>query len=123
MGLFEKLLCFQISGASISLLWWTNTNYSYVDFSEHMPNSLGTNGIAAGCGYLYTTDGVSLDQRSLLTGALIKNRNAIFTFLHHPKVPPDNNGSERAIRNAKVKMKVSNQFKSLDGAQCFAILR
>lgn len=54
---------------------------------------------------------------------LNKNRNAIFTFLHHPKVPPDNNGSERAIRNAKVKMKVSNQFKSLDGAQCFAILR
>ena len=52
-----------------------------------------------------------------------KNRNAIFTFLHHPKVPPDNNGSERAIRTAKVKMKVSNQFKSLNGAQCFAILR
>ena len=23
---------------------------------------------------------------------LIKNRDAIFTFLHHPKVPPDNNG-------------------------------
>jgi len=54
---------------------------------------------------------------------LNKNRNAIFTFLHHPKVPPDNNGSERSIRTAKVKMKVSNQFKSLDGAQGFAILR
>jgi transposase len=54
---------------------------------------------------------------------LNKNRNAIFTFLHHPKVPPDNNASERAIRTAKVKMKVSNQFKSLDGAQSFAILR
>lgn len=54
---------------------------------------------------------------------LNKNRNSILTFLHHPKVPPDNNGSERAIRTAKVKMKVSNQFKSLDGAQCFAILR
>jgi transposase len=54
---------------------------------------------------------------------LNKNRNAIFTFLHHPKVPPDNNASERAIRTAKVKMKISNQFKSFEGAQCFAVLR
>ena len=54
---------------------------------------------------------------------LNKNRSAIFTFLHHPKVPPDNNGSERSIRTAKVKMKVSSQFKSLEGAQHFAILR
>jgi len=54
---------------------------------------------------------------------LNKNRNAIFTFLHHPKVPPDNNASERAIRTAKIKMKVSNQFKSLTGAENFAILR
>ncbi len=36
---------------------------------------------------------------------------------------PDNNASERAIRTAKVKMKVSNQFKSLTGAESFAILR
>lgn len=54
---------------------------------------------------------------------LNKNRNAIFTFLHHPKVPPDNNASERAIRNAKVKMKVSNQFKIFEGAHRFAVLR
>ncbi|HEY6435211.1 MAG TPA: transposase, partial [Ignavibacteriaceae bacterium] len=54
---------------------------------------------------------------------LNKNRHAIFTFLYHLKVPPDNNASERAIRNAKVKMKVSNQFKILDGAKRFAVLR
>ena len=54
---------------------------------------------------------------------LIKNRNAILTYLYHPEVPPDNNGSERAIRNAKVKVKVSGQFKKLDGANRFAILR
>ena len=40
---------------------------------------------------------------------LNKNHDAILTFLYYPKVPPDNNASERAIRNAKVKMKVSNQ--------------
>lgn len=54
---------------------------------------------------------------------LNKNHNAIFTFLYHPKVPPDNNGSERAIRNAKVKMKVSSQFRSFAGAHRFAVLR
>ena len=47
----------------------------------------------------------------------------VLTFLYHQKVPPDNNASERAIRNAKVKTKVSNQFKTLTGANGFAIIR
>lgn len=54
---------------------------------------------------------------------LLKNRNSILTFLYHLKVPPDNNGSERAIRNAKVKMKISNQFKSFDFANHYAVIR
>jgi len=54
---------------------------------------------------------------------LIKNRSSILTFLYHIEVPPDNNGSERAIRNAKVKMKISNQFKSFDFANHYAIIR
>lgn len=54
---------------------------------------------------------------------LNKNHDAILTFLYHPKVPPDNNGSERAIRNAKVKMKVSSQFRAFEGAHRFAVLR
>ena len=52
-----------------------------------------------------------------------KYRDHIFTFLYHPDVPPDNNGSERAIRNAKVKQKISGQFKILYAAENFAILR
>lgn len=38
-------------------------------------------------------------------------------------MPPDNNASERAIRNIKVKQKVSGQFKSPNGAFAFAVLR
>jgi transposase len=46
---------------------------------------------------------------------LNKHRPSIFTFLNHPDIPPDNNASERAIRNVKVKTKVSGQFRNIDG--------
>ena len=54
---------------------------------------------------------------------LKKYREFIFTFLYNPYVPPDNNASERAIRNVKIKQKVSGQFRSTDGAFRFAVLR
>ena len=44
---------------------------------------------------------------------MIKLKKGLFTFLQHQNVPFDNNASERAIRNVKVKIKVSGQFKSL----------
>jgi len=46
---------------------------------------------------------------------LIKHRQSIFTFLTNMNVTPDNNASERAIRNVKVKTKVSGQFRNADG--------
>jgi transposase len=54
---------------------------------------------------------------------IIKYRSHVFTFLYHPDVPPDNNSSERAIRNVKVKQKISGQFKVFTSAINFAILR
>lgn len=54
---------------------------------------------------------------------LVKRRHQIFTFLFCPEVPYDNNGSERAIRNIKVKQKVSGGFRSERGAEIFAVLR
>lgn len=54
---------------------------------------------------------------------LLKRRHQVFTFLFLPEVPYDNNGSERAIRNIKVKQKVSGGFRSERGAETFAILR
>jgi len=48
-------------------------------------------------------------------------RNALFSFLYHKDVPFDNNGSERAFRMVKVKVKISGQFKSLQ--HDFAVIR
>ena len=58
-----------------------------------------------------------------LQKSLTKHRDCILLFLYHPKVPPDNNGTERSIRNLKVKQKVSGQFKSEKGAEIYAINR
>ncbi|MBA4411436.1 MAG: hypothetical protein C0397_18705 [Odoribacter sp.] len=68
---------------------------------------------------------INPDQKELAAfhRRMIKYKNYIFTFLFHLHVPPDNNGSERAIRNIKVKHKISGYFKSFRGASQFAILR
>jgi transposase len=54
---------------------------------------------------------------------LNKSRDYIYEFLYYKHVPPDNNGSERAIRNVKVKQKVSTMFKSPQGIQSYAVIR
>jgi transposase len=54
---------------------------------------------------------------------LKKRKHQVFNFLFYPEVPYDNNGSERAIRNLKVKQKVSGGFRSDRGAEIFAVLR
>ena len=53
--------------------------------------------------------------------SMLKCQKFILPCLHHLEVPPDNNASERAIRNIKVKQKVSGQFKS--GQHAFCVLR
>lgn len=54
---------------------------------------------------------------------MCRERQYIFTFLFIENVPSDNNASERAIRNVKVKQKVSGQFKIEKAAQNFAKIR
>ncbi|KKL11602.1 hypothetical protein LCGC14_2544140, partial [marine sediment metagenome] len=54
---------------------------------------------------------------------LNKSRDYIYEFLYYKHAPPDNNGSERAIRNVKVKQKVSTMFKSPQGIQSYAVIR
>ena len=57
-----------------------------------------------------------------LQNSLRKWKDAVFTFLYNKKVPSDNNGSEREIRKAKIKMKVSQCFRSFKGAEAFDVL-
>lgn len=54
---------------------------------------------------------------------MCRERQHLFTFLFLAQVPPDNNASERAIRNVKVKQKISGQFKIEQAAQNFAQIR
>ena len=54
---------------------------------------------------------------------LLAKQECVFYFLLQSNVTSDNNGSERAIRNIKVKQKISGQFKTLQSANVFAILR
>lgn len=54
---------------------------------------------------------------------LVKHKDKLLPFLYHLEIPPDNNASERAIRNVKVKQKVSGQFRSMQGAETFAAIR
>ncbi len=52
-----------------------------------------------------------------------KVRSHLFTFLEHPDVPPDNNGSERELRPTATYRKVTGGFRSPWGADLFAAVR
>ena len=54
---------------------------------------------------------------------MVKYADFVFTFLRYKDVPPDNNGSEKAIRNFKIKLKVSGFFRSFEGAERFVVIR
>lgn len=61
-------------------------------------------------------------EENRLQKRLIKHQDWIFTFMSYSDVPPDNNSSERAIKAAKLKDKVSGGFRSESGASRFAQL-
>ena len=71
---------------------------------------------------LYPIKEQHLKSKKLQKKLLAKKKCTLY-FLLQSNVTPDNNGSERAIRNIKVKQKISGQFKTLESANIFAILR
>jgi transposase len=52
-----------------------------------------------------------------------KHRDSLFTFLDHPEIAPDNNGSERALRPTATYRKVTGGFRSTWGAVLYAAVR
>ena len=52
-----------------------------------------------------------------------KKTSALLRFLDDTDIPHDNNGSERAIRNIKVKSKIAGMFKSELGVDQFDVIR
>ena len=55
-----------------------------------------------------------------LLNRLISLKAAVLAFAFNDEVPPTNNLAERNLRATKVKMKVSNCFRSFEGAEYFA---
>lgn len=69
---------------------------------------------------LLTTCTDNLHQKIIaLIKSLTKYKEHVFKFLFDPEVPYENNASERAVRNLKVKQKVSGMFKSHAGADAY----
>jgi hypothetical protein len=73
--------------------------------------------------WLPSTIEEQLKKAKTLQKKLLAKQDCVLYFLLQSKVAPDNNGSERAIRNIKVKQKISGQFKNLHTANIFAVLR
>lgn len=69
---------------------------------------------------LLTTCTDNLHQKIIaIIKSLTKYKEYVFKFLFDPDVPYENNASERAVRNLKVKQKVSGIFKSQTGADTY----
>jgi len=60
-------------------------------------------------------------EKTLFKG-LVGRQKELLLFLDNPLVPFDNNGSERALRNIVTKRKVSNGFRSEEGAKVYCII-
>jgi gliding motility-associated-like protein len=72
-GSFDNLMCYTITGTTVTYSWQKHIDYNFIDYhAKAGPKKIGTNGIVASCAYLYTSDGVNLDQRSLTNGTLIR---------------------------------------------------
>ena len=70
---------------------------------------------------LITIERENYGQTATFQLSMIKHRNFLLPCIYDIDIPPDNNGSERAIRNIKVKQKVSGQFKT--GQNAFCVIR
>ena len=69
---------------------------------------------------IYTSEDGKDTALDKLKKSIAKHRGHVFTFLTNPAVPPTNNDSEKALRPAKTKVKVSGCFRSETGVENYA---
>lgn len=69
---------------------------------------------------VYTKEDGSDTELDKLKKGITKHKDYIFTFLTNPAVPPTNNDSEKALRPAKTKLKVSGCFRTEAGVENYA---
>jgi gliding motility-associated-like protein len=67
-GSYNKLTCYN-PATGFSKVFSITTGYSFSDFDKKAPFSTGMNSLAATCAYVYTSDGIKLDQWDANTGA------------------------------------------------------
>ena len=86
----------------------------------HLPNSIEALAFENTLNELLaiTIDREISPKTAIFQASMIKYRNYILPCLYNLDIPPDNNGSERAIRNVKIKQKVAGQFKTGQNAFC-----
>ena len=69
----NNIVCYTVNKSQATLAWNRPTKYQWNDFDNKNPNGIASNWIAAGRKYLYTTDGLTLHQRSLSNGDSLKS--------------------------------------------------
>lgn len=69
---------------------------------------------------VYTREDGKETELDKLKKSIAKHRDHVFTFLTNPAVPPTNNDSEKALRPAKTKLKVSGCFRTETGVENYA---
>lgn len=69
---------------------------------------------------VYTNGNGADTELDKLKKSIMKHKDYVFTFLTNPEVPPTNNDSEKALRPAKTKLKVSGCFRTETGVENYA---
>jgi len=113
---FAKNLDSKWSAMMIELLLWALDVKANMTGDDYLKPTQQVSDINKRLDELLTTDYSKFNKKECaLIKRLIKHRTSILTFLNYENVPPDNNASERSIRNVKVKIKVSGQFRNSEG--------
>jgi gliding motility-associated-like protein len=67
----DNIVCYTVAAGTATFAWSKLTTYAWDDFQNKNPNGISTSGMAAGCSYLYSCDGLTLDQRDLTNGNIV----------------------------------------------------